>query len=275
MGGGDQLGLHRGINAEKTRVRYGRGADSNVNPFGPRPSDHLHDLSARGGPYDGVINYRDSLPLDDLLHRVQFDLDAEMPDGLPRFDKRSAHIVVSNEPKLDGDLGLVSIADGRGKARIGGGNHDIRLSGLLPGQLSPQLPPNPVNVLSEDEAVGTGEIDEFKYAMGRLGGGKGEQRGKSSLVDHHHLPGLDLPLEFGAYEIEGTGLRGHEIGVLLAAQDQGPKPMGIAYRYQFFLAQEEQTVGPLHLLESPNDPAPQITFIGERDQVNDDLRVHG
>jgi hypothetical protein len=42
-----------------------------------------------------------------------------MPDGLLRFDECSTHIVVPDEAQLDGNIGLMRIADGGGKARIG------------------------------------------------------------------------------------------------------------------------------------------------------------
>ena len=70
MGGGDEFRFHRGIDTEETGVGYGGRTDSNVNPLGSGPSDHLDDLSARGGPHDGVVDYHNSPPPNELLHRV-------------------------------------------------------------------------------------------------------------------------------------------------------------------------------------------------------------
>lgn len=97
VGGGNELRFRGGIDPEETGVRNGGRTDSNVNPFGSSLSDHLHDLSARSSPHDGIVDYRDALSLNDLLYRGQLDLDAEMPDGLLRFDERPSHIVVPDE----------------------------------------------------------------------------------------------------------------------------------------------------------------------------------
>ncbi len=232
----------------------GGRTNSNVDPLSSSPSDHLDDLSARGSPDDGVVDHRDALPPRDLLHGVQLDLDPEMPDGLSWFDEGSTYIVVPDEAQLDGNICLMPIADGGRKARIGCRDDNVRIRGMLPGQLNPELSPHRVNVSSEDETVGTCEIDEFECAMGRGHGGEGEKGMESIFVNNHHLPGSDLPLEFRPNEIEGAGLRGNEIGVLLTPQYKGSKAMGVAHRDHLVLAQKEKTISPFYLLESPDCP---------------------
>ena len=86
------------------------------------------------------------------------------------------------------------------------------------------------------------------------GGDEGIEGVESAPVNDYHFPGFDLPLELRANEIEGTGLRGDEIRVLLTPQDQGPEPMGITHRDHLVLAQKEETISPIYLLESPYHP---------------------
>ena len=115
----DQLLAVGGVDAVVAGVT-GRGrGDQHMHFAGAGISDHLDDLAGGGAADDGVIDDHHPFPLEDLPHRVQLDLDAEVADRLLRFDEGPADIVIPDQPQFEADPGLLGIAHGRRHPGIG------------------------------------------------------------------------------------------------------------------------------------------------------------
>ena len=79
----------------------------------PGLADHAHDLARGGAAHDRVVDQHDALALEHLAHRVELELDAEVPDRLLRLDEGAPDVVVADQaPARTG-----SRSPGRSRAR--------------------------------------------------------------------------------------------------------------------------------------------------------------
>ena len=74
------------------------------------------------------------LALNDLAHRVELEADAELAQRLGGLDEGPAHVGVLDQPLAVGDAGGLGVADGGGRAGLGGGDDQVGLDGVLAGQ---------------------------------------------------------------------------------------------------------------------------------------------
>ena len=88
-------------------------------------SRHLHQLAARGAPYDGIVDEDHPAALEDRRHRIQLHPYPEVPDGLPRLDEGPSDVVVADEPHLQGNPGGLRVADRRDQPRVRHRDHDV------------------------------------------------------------------------------------------------------------------------------------------------------
>src|SRR5205814_4648838 len=75
VGGGNQLGFVRRVDAVVAGAGGGRAADPHVDLLGPRRPDHRHDLARGRAAHDRVVDQHDALALEDAPYRVELDLD--------------------------------------------------------------------------------------------------------------------------------------------------------------------------------------------------------
>src|SRR5215469_1882568 len=60
----------------------GRATDAHMNLFGTRLAHHAHEFATGGAAYDGVVYKDDALSGDEFAHGIQFELHAEIANGL-------------------------------------------------------------------------------------------------------------------------------------------------------------------------------------------------
>src|SRR6266508_1016475 len=78
--GRDQLLFRRRVYAVIARRDGGRAADAHVDFGGARVAHHLDDLFRSRAAHDRIVDQDDAVALDQVAHRIEFDLHAEMPD---------------------------------------------------------------------------------------------------------------------------------------------------------------------------------------------------
>ncbi len=61
------------------------------------------------------------LPSSRMPNGIQFEFDAEIANGLRRFDKRASHVVVTDESLTIGKSGFGGVTEGGGDTRVGNG----------------------------------------------------------------------------------------------------------------------------------------------------------
>ncbi len=85
-----------------------------------------HDLARGGAAHDRVVDRaRPACPRSTLAHRVQLDLHAEGADRLLGLDEGAAHVVVADQPPLEGQAALLRVAERRAHAAVGHRHHDV------------------------------------------------------------------------------------------------------------------------------------------------------
>src|ERR1019366_3377020 len=79
--GGDQLGAGGRIDAVETGRNGGRAGDAYVHFAGAGLAHHADDLAAGGATHDGIVHQHDALALEQVAHRVELELEAEIANG--------------------------------------------------------------------------------------------------------------------------------------------------------------------------------------------------
>ena len=233
------------------------------------------DLPAGRAAHDGVVHQDHPFALKYLPDRVQFHLDAEVPDRLLGFDERAADVVVADQPELQRDAALVGIADGRRDAGVGHRHDDVGLDGVLARQVHPHEAAARVDGPAEHETVGAAEIDVLEDAVGRLFLRQREAGLDVVRVDHQHLARLDVADVAGVNEVEGAGLGGHHVTAADLAEAQRPEAVRVARHEQEFRGEEQNGVRALDDPQRIDEGVEQGAPLGAREQVQDDFAVAG
>ena len=118
-------------------------------------------------PHDGVVDDDEALAPDDLAQRVELEPDAELPDRLGRLDEGPADVGVLDQALAVGDAGLLGVADRRGRPRLRGGDDEVGIDRVLPGQGAAHLDPGLVDDPAADRRVGPGQVDVLEDAPRR------------------------------------------------------------------------------------------------------------
>src|SRR5579864_8870721 len=203
--GSDELFPRGRVHAVVAGRNRGRATDAHVNFFCAGFADHAHEFAAGGAADDGIVHEHDALAFNEAAHGVEFQLDAEIADGLRRLDEGAADVVIADQAHAKRNPGFESVADGGGNAGVGHGHDDIRFDGMLAGKQAAKHFAALVDGAAEDDAVRAREVDVLENALlMRLGGS--EMNGlDAALGDAHHFARLDFADVLGVEQIEGAG----------------------------------------------------------------------
>src|SRR5580765_3372341 len=238
--GGDQLGPGREVDPVEAGPADRRGGDPDVHLGGAGLTEHPDERALGVAADDRVVDHDEPLAADDLAQRVELEPDTELADGLRGLDEGAADVGVLDEALAVGDAGLLGVADGGRRARLGRRDDQVRVDGVLAGEDPAHLDPGLVDHPVVDRGVGAGEVDVLEDAA--LGRGLGEARGPQAvLVDGDHLAGLDLPDEGGADDVQGRGLGRDDPAAVEATEDEGTDPLRVARGIQGVLVHEDET----------------------------------
>src|SRR5258705_3901926 len=94
-----QFRLVWGVYTVITRANRGRTTYAHVDFLCSGLANHAHDLLGSRAANDRVVNQNHSLTVYEIAHRIELD---SYPKGsylLTLFDKRSAHVMISDKPK--------------------------------------------------------------------------------------------------------------------------------------------------------------------------------
>jgi len=118
-----------------------------------------------------------------------FELDAEMADLVRRLDKGAADIMVTDDAEIEGNAGLLCIADGGGGAAVGHGDDQVRRDRVFSCQLPSDILAHVIDRASLNHAVGTGEVNMLEYAEALGRRREGEMGADTGLINDHHFAG--------------------------------------------------------------------------------------
>jgi hypothetical protein len=239
---GDQLGARGEVDAVEAGPANGRGGDPHVDLGGSGLAQHPHDGALGVAAHDRVVDDHQALAGDHLAQGVELEADAELADGLAGLDEGAAHVGVLHHPLPVGDPGLLGVADRGRRPGLRGGDHQVRLDGMLTGELAAHLGAGLVHAAPCDAGVGAGEVDVLEDAA--LGAGLDHLLAVQALLVHdHHLAGGDLAHEARAADVQRRGLRGDDPAALEPAEHQGADALRVAGRVQRGLVHEREAVG--------------------------------
>ena len=127
---------------------------------------HADDLAAGGAAHDGIVHQNHALAFQQVAHRVQLELHAEIADRLRRLDERAAHVVIADQRLPERNAGFGGIADGGGDAGIGHRHDDVGIDGMLRAPAGgPAFSRDSCHRAAEDDRIGPREIDVLEDAL--------------------------------------------------------------------------------------------------------------
>src|SRR6266571_331882 len=272
---GDQLRPARRVHAVVTGPDRGRAGDAHVHLARARRADHGDDLPAGGAAHDRVVDQRHAPARQESADRIELQLHAEVPDRLARLDEGPPDVVVAHQAELEGDARLLGETEPGVHARVRHRHDHVRLDRLLLRQLPPEALADLVHAPPEHLRVGAREVDVFEDALRHRLRRERMVRADPRRADHHHLARLDVADERGVDQVEGARLRAEDVRLPETSQRQRPEAARVAHADDPVPGDEDQRVGPPHLLQGVHDRRLQVRLLRARDQVQDDLRVAG
>ena len=178
-------------------------------------------LPKLGTPDDGIINQKQALVLNQIMHRDQFHPGNQIPLGLNRGHKRPGPgWGILDKGPGKGNAGAICIADGMGRAGIRYACHNIRLHMISLRQLCPAVI---AHLLNTDPFIGGRRITVIDPQEGTdLHVLSGIYQRFCSLRSHHcDLPRSKLPVK-GISQIQiSKALKGNTVGSFLFANGYG------------------------------------------------------
>ena len=238
-GRGDELGPRREIDTEEARPRTRRGRDADVHLGSPGLAQHLDERALRVTTNDRVVDDDQALAFDDLAQRVELEADAQLAQGLRGLDERAAHVRVLHEALGEGNPGLLRVADRGRRTRVGRGDHQVGLDGILAREGGTHLVARGHDPAPTDRRVGAGQVHVLEDAG--VGAAHGEAaRVHARRVNRDELAGLDLAHEGRAAQVEGRGLGGDDPARSEASEHERAVAVRVARRVQRVLVHEDQ-----------------------------------
>ncbi len=272
----DELAARRRVDAVEARMRDGRRADPQVYLRRAALPDDGDELAHRRAADDRVVDDDDPPALEHAADRVELDAHVPVPHRLPRLDEGASDVMVADEAELERQLRSFRVPEGDRVARIGHRDHDVRRHRRFLGEAPPELAADLVDVLPEDAAVGTREIDELEDAPVELRGGFAPaHEPRAALAEDAELARRHLALVHRADEVEGAALGGDDVRVVEAAEAERPEAVRIARRDHPVLREKHEREGAAHLRKRLHDHLLDRAGAAAGDEMEDDLAVGG
>ncbi len=202
-------------------------------------------------------------------------LDAKRPDALLGLDEGAPDVVVADDAELEGDVRFLREADGCRHAGIGDRHDDVDVGRRLAGELHAHLLADVIDGAPADDAVGAGEVDILEDAGARRAHGEWTVALDAVLGDDDDLAVFDLAQELGADHVEGTGLRGEDVGRTELADDERADADGVASADQHVVGEADEGIGAFDLAERLDEALDDAPLLRAREEVEDDLGVGG
>src|SRR5947207_5700727 len=222
-----------------------------MNLGGARVADQLHQGPARRAPHDRIVDHDDLLTLEDLAHGIELDLDLRHAAGLRGVNERAADVMVANQRVLQLDPGLLRETERHGVGRIGHRKHAVRPRGrMLAGQLVPQGPAYAVHGPVEYGAVGARKVDQLEHAAAPRPRQQRRQLVHLIALDADEVPGLELPHDRRASDVERARFGRHDPAASQATEHERPEAAGIDDGVARATDGHEQRVGAFDSLQS-------------------------
>src|SRR6266851_5926287 len=172
--------------------------------------DHLDDLDRGRAPHDRIVDEDDALTVEIGPARIMLQSDAEVADLICRLDEGPSDIMVADDPQLERQSRFLGIPERRRDARIGNGDDDVRVDMALAREFHADAFARLIHAGPFDDAVGASKVDMLEDTEPALLVAERHHAADPARPNDNNLPGLDVALEFGADNVQRTGLRGQD-----------------------------------------------------------------
>ena len=241
---GDEFAAGRHVHAVEAREPDRRAAHAHVDLRGAGAADQPHQLPQRGAADDRVLDDDHPLALEDPGHRVELQVDLQVPLGLAGIDERAADVVAPDEADLEPDVRRLGVPQRRRVGRVGHADDDVGPGRMLLGQLAAERAADLVGHRAEDAAVRPRDVDVLEDAH-RPVRRRGQAPARHALrVDDQHLARLDAPHVVGPHDVQRARLRRHHRGAPQAAETKRPETERVAHGDHLVPRQEQEAVRP-------------------------------
>ena len=211
----------RACRRRRSRSASSAGGDAHVHLGGAGVAHHLDDLGRGGAADDPIVDQDHALARERHAVGVVLQPHAQMADMVGGLDEGAADIVVADDAELEGDAGLLGIADRRRHAAVG---HRARRRRPRPGSPGParrRCACGPRRRRCPRRRCRGGRSRRARRCRsGAARRANGRSAAHAVAVDEHDLARLDVAHEVGADDVERAGLRGQDPGAVRA----GPAP---------------------------------------------------
>src|ERR1700722_4101662 len=203
--GGDKFFARRRVHAVVAGRDGGGTTDAHVDFAGASFADHADNFAAGGAADDGIVNENDALAFDESADGIEFQLHAEIADGLRWLDERAADVVIANQAHAKRNFRFQCVADGGGHAGIRNRHDDVGVNGMFAREKAAEGFAAFVDAATKNNAVRAREIDMLENAL-LHGLFRREVDGLDTRArDAHHFAGLDFADVLGVKQIERAG----------------------------------------------------------------------
>ena len=211
----------------------------------PRFAHHPDDFAGSGAADDRIVDQHDTFAGDQLAHRIELDPHAKIPDLLLRLNKGTSHVVVADEPELEGDARGPAETESGEKAAVGHWHHQVGRRRLLLGERFSHLGSYLRHRIPEEPTVRPGEIDVFESAATDP---RGRPPGQQESFDraaprNHDLARFELADTTRLEDVESAGLRSKTRRAAQIPQPERPKSERVARRDQAVAGQKQDRIG--------------------------------
>ncbi len=93
--------------------------------FGSSTTQFFNHARGGGAANNAVIHHHQPLAAEHAGERIELQLDAQVPDALVGFNKRSPYIAVSDQSLANRDAGLLGVTDAGAGCRIRYTHHEV------------------------------------------------------------------------------------------------------------------------------------------------------
>ncbi len=209
------------------------------------------------------------------MDRVQLEANAEVADRLGRLDEGAADVVTPNETELERKPCGFGVSERGRDAAIGNRDDQIGLDRLVFPQGASHAFAGVVDADSVERGIGAGKVDVLEDAhVSTLGvGAKRSKAPKARLVDHDHLPRVDVANELGTDQLKRRRLRRDDVRAVELSEAERAKSVRVPHGDELVRREKDQRVRALDLVQRVGHAVDHRFGFGACDEMNQHLRV--
>src|ERR1700736_6448874 len=261
------------VNAIEARMRCRGACYPHVDLFRGRRAQHLNDLYRRRTAHNRVIYQNDAFSRDQATIGVVFHFHANLAHSVGRLNECASDVVTENDPQVEWDTALLSVADSGRNARIRNRDYHVRFGRGFLREFHTDIPSDNINSLSFNHRIGTSEINMLEYAKPARSNGERTDAPNCLPIDDNKLTRFNIADEFGTDDIQGARLAREDVAALQSAQYQRTYAVWITHAEHCFRRQAYERISALDLATCGYQFVNRVVALRPRHKVENDFGI--